>query len=113
MIDRLERECDELNEPLEPLKSFVLPGGAEAAARLHVARTVCRRAEIEVLTLGQYLRPSRQHLPLQRYYTPTEFMSLRRIGLELGFRHVQSGPLVRSSYHAAEQVPDVPGSVAV
>jgi len=50
MIDRLERECDELNEQLEPLRSFVLPGGVEAAARLHVARTVCRRAEIEVLT---------------------------------------------------------------
>jgi lipoic acid synthetase len=62
-------------------------------------------AGVEVLTLGQYLRPSRQHLPLLKYYTPAEFMALRRIGLELGFRHVQSGPLVRSSYHAAEQVP--------
>src|SRR5262249_52825836 len=49
MIDRVERECDELNESLEPLRSFVLPGGAEAAARLHVSRTVCRRAEIQVL----------------------------------------------------------------
>ena len=58
-----------------------------------------------VLTVGQYLRPSQKHLPLVKYYTPAEFMSLRRIGLEMGFRHVQSGPLVRSSYHAAEQVP--------
>ena len=49
--------------------------------------------------------PIRQHLPLDKYYTPAEFMALRRIGLEMGFRHVQSGPLVRSSYHAAEQVP--------
>jgi lipoic acid synthetase len=62
-------------------------------------------AEVDVVTIGQYLRPSRQHLPLHKYYTPAEFMSLRRIGLEMGFRHVQSGPLVRSSYHAAEQVP--------
>jgi lipoic acid synthetase len=64
-----------------------------------------RAADIDVLTIGQYLRPSRQHLPLHRYYTPAEFMTLRRIGLEMGFRHVQAGPLVRSSYHAAEQVP--------
>ena len=52
---------------------------------------------IDVLTIGQYLRPSRQHLPLHKYYTPAEFVALRRIGLEMGFRHVQSGPLVRSS----------------
>ena len=64
-----------------------------------------READIDVLTIGQYLRPSRQHLPLHKYYTPAEFVALRRIGLEMGFRHVQSGPLVRSSYHAAEQVP--------
>jgi lipoic acid synthetase len=64
-----------------------------------------RAADIDVLTIGQYLRPSRQHLPLLKYYTPAEFMSLRRLGFEMGFRHVQSGPLVRSSYHAAEQVP--------
>jgi lipoic acid synthetase len=69
------------------------------------AMQLLRAAHIDVLTLGQYLRPSRQHLPLMKYYTPAEFMSLRRIGLEMGFRHVQSGPLVRSSYHAAEQVP--------
>ncbi len=64
-----------------------------------------REARIDVLTIGQYLRPSRRHLPLLKYYTPAEFAALRRIGLEMGFRHVQSGPLVRSSYHAAEQVP--------
>jgi lipoic acid synthetase len=69
------------------------------------AMRLLREADVEVLTIGQYLRPSRQHLPLHKYYTPAEFMSLRRIGLEMGFRHVQSGPLVRSSYHAAEQVP--------
>jgi lipoic acid synthetase len=69
------------------------------------AMRLLREADVDVLTIGQYLRPSRQHLPLVKYYTPAEFMALRRIGLGLGFRHVQSGPLVRSSYHAAEQVP--------
>jgi lipoic acid synthetase len=69
------------------------------------AMRLLRAAGIDVLTIGQYLRPSRQHLPLHKYYTPAEFMSLRRTGLEMGFKHVQSGPLVRSSYHAAEQVP--------
>jgi lipoic acid synthetase len=69
------------------------------------AMSLLREADIDVLTIGQYLRPSRQHLPLHRYYTPAEFTALRRIGLEMGFKHVQSGPLVRSSYHAAEQVP--------
>jgi lipoyl synthase len=69
------------------------------------AMQLLREANIDVLTIGQYLRPSREHLPLYKYYTPAEFMTLRRIGLELGFKHVQSGPLVRSSYHAAEQVP--------
>ena len=57
--------------------------------------------------------PSRQHLPLVKYYTPAEFMALRRIGLEMGFKHVQSGPLVRSSYHAAEQVPGRETAAAV
>jgi lipoic acid synthetase len=94
-------------------KTGMMLGLGETWGEVVEAMRLLREAEIDVLTLGQYLRPSRQHLPLQRYYTPAEFMSLRRIGLDLGFRHVQSGPLVRSSYHAAEQVPDVPGAVAV
>lgn len=59
---------------------------------------------VEVLTLGQYLRPSAKHLPLVRYYSPDEFDSLREQALALGFRHVEAGPLVRSSYHAERQV---------
>jgi lipoic acid synthetase len=59
---------------------------------------------VDILTLGQYLRPSAAHLPIARWYTPDEFAELRQIGLALGFRHVESGPLVRSSYHAWEQV---------
>jgi lipoic acid synthetase len=60
--------------------------------------------KVEVLTLGQYLRPSAKHLPLVRYYSPEEFDSLREQALALGFRHVEAGPLVRSSYHAERQV---------
>ena len=63
-----------------------------------------REVDVDILTLGQYLRPSTTHIPLDRYYTPDEFRHLRAVGLELGYRHVESGPLVRSSYHAWEQV---------
>ncbi len=59
---------------------------------------------VSILTIGQYLQPSRQHLPIERYYTIEEFQELKDFGLEIGFRWVESGPLVRSSYHAAEQV---------
>lgn len=60
--------------------------------------------KLDILTIGQYLQPSRQHLPIERYYEPEEFEELRRIGYELGFRWVESGPLVRSSYRAEKQV---------
>ena len=62
-----------------------------------------RAAGVEIVTIGQYLRPSLANLPMSRYYAPAEFAELKRIGLELGFGHVESGPLVRSSYHAHEQ----------
>jgi lipoic acid synthetase len=58
----------------------------------------------QVLTIGQYLRPSPMHLPIERYWTPAEFAELRDAGMSLGFRHVESGPLVRSSYHAERHV---------
>jgi lipoic acid synthetase len=61
-------------------------------------------ADVGILTLGQYLRPSVDHLPVARWYAPEEFEELRRTGLSMGFRHVEAGPLVRSSYHAWEQV---------
>lgn len=60
--------------------------------------------EVDILTIGQYLQPTRKHLPIIRYYKPKEFDSLRNIGLEMGFRWVESGPLVRSSYRADRQV---------
>jgi lipoic acid synthetase len=59
---------------------------------------------VEILTVGQYLRPSLNHLPIVRYVTPEEFADLKREALAMGFRHVESGPLVRSSYHAWEHV---------
>ncbi|GAB5490726.1 MAG: lipoyl synthase [Phototrophicaceae bacterium] len=60
--------------------------------------------KVDILTLGQYLQPSKKHLPIERYYTPEEFDKLREIGLDMGFKWVESGPLVRSSYHADQQV---------
>jgi lipoic acid synthetase len=62
-----------------------------------------RGVGVDLLTLGQYLRPSPAHLPVARYYRPEEFTELAAVGGELGFRHVESGPLVRSSYHARQQ----------
>jgi lipoic acid synthetase len=70
----------------------------ECAARIRASGT-------DVLTVGQYLRPSGNHLPLVRYYTPEEFARIRDEALAMGYGHVESGPLVRSSYHAEEQVP--------
>src|SRR5687768_5903090 len=82
-------------------KTGLMLGLGESWDEILEALGLLRAAEIDVLTIGQYLRPSRQHLPLHKYYTPAEFLALRRTGLEMGFKHVQSGPLVRSSYHAA------------
>jgi len=64
-------------------------------------------AGVEIATIGQYLRPSRDQLPVARYYTPEEFATLKHEGERLGIRHVESGPLVRSSYHAHEQSRDI------
>lgn len=62
-----------------------------------------RQVNVDILTIGQYLQPTRAHLPVERYVKPDEFAEMKRIGFDLGFRHVESGPLVRSSYHAEEQ----------
>jgi lipoyl synthase len=69
-----------------------------------------RRSDVNIVTLGQYLRPSDGHLPIARYYTPAEFAELRDIGLALGFRHVESSPLTRSSYHAWSQIDHARGA---
>jgi len=67
----------------------------------------------DILTVGQYLQPTRDHLPVERYWTPEEFAALRRDGLRIGFRHVESGPLVRSSYHAESQTVLLPKKQAL
>ena len=84
-------------------KSGVMAGLGETTEELiEVFRDLGGR-DVDILTVGQYLRPSRDHLPMARFYTPEEFNSLRDEALRFGFRHVESGPLVRSSYHAHEQ----------
>ena len=84
-------------------KSGVMVGlGEEMHELLQVYRDLAA-VGVDVLTIGQYLRPSRDHLPIARYYTPEEFAQMKQEALRMGFRHVESGPLVRSSYHAHEQ----------
>lgn len=85
-------------------KSGIIAGLGEDWDELLGAMRDLRAAQVDILTIGQYLRPSDQHLPIARWYTPDEFAELKRYGMSLGFRHVESGPLVRSSYHAWEQV---------
>jgi len=85
-------------------KSGIICGLGEEWDELLAAMRDLRAQGVDILTLGQYLRPSDRHLPIARYYTPEEFTDLRRLGLEMGYRHVEAGPLVRSSYHAWEQV---------
>jgi lipoic acid synthetase len=90
-------------DPRTVTKSGVMVGlGEEMHELLGVYRDLAR-AGVDVLTIGQYLRPSKDHLPIARYYTPDEFAYMKREALAMGFRHVESGPLVRSSYHAHEQ----------
>jgi lipoic acid synthetase len=88
-------------------KSGVMVGLGETMTELiDVFRDLAER-RVDILTVGQYLRPSRDHLPIARFYTPDEFQYLKEEALHLGFRHVESGPLVRSSYHAHEQADGV------
>ncbi len=85
-------------------KSGIMVGLGETMDELKSVMQDLRSWGVDILTIGQYLQPSRRHLAIQRYYTPEEFAHLKTYGLELGFRWVESAPLVRSSYHAVEQV---------
>jgi lipoic acid synthetase len=90
-------------DPETVTKSGVMVGiGEETSELIEVFRDLGEQG-VDILTIGQYLRPSKDHLPMTRYYTPAEFVSLKEEALKFGFRHVESGPLVRSSYHAHEQ----------
>ena len=87
-----------------PTKSGLMVGLGENWDELVATLRDLRTAGCQIVTIGQYLRPSLANLPMTRYYTPAEFAELKRLGLEMGFGHVESGPLVRSSYHAHEQI---------
>ena len=87
-----------------PTKTGMILGMGETIEEVITVMRDLRDVDVDILTLGQYLRPSDAHIALDRYYTPQEFKRLYEIGMEMGFRHVESGPLVRSSYHAWEQV---------
>ena len=90
-------------------KSGIILGLGEERAELLETMRDLRMADVNILTLGQYLRPSARHLPVARYYAPEEFAELAEAGRVMGFAHVESGPLVRSSYHAKRQVAGVQG----
>jgi lipoic acid synthetase len=90
--------------PRTPTKSGLMLGLGETRAELIAVFEDLRQHDVDVLTLGQYLRPTLRHLPVERYVDPSEFEDLRVFAKSIGFRHVESGPLVRSSYHAHTQL---------
>jgi lipoyl synthase len=107
--DRYEWSKTILSEAknLEPdllTKSGIMLGLGETMDEVKQVLDDLRMWNVDILTVGQYLQPSRRHLPIVRYYTPEEFAEIKEYGLGIGFQWVESGPLVRSSYHAAEQV---------
>jgi lipoic acid synthetase len=85
-------------------KSGFMVGLGETEGEVLSLMEDLRKTDCDIITIGQYLRPTKNHLPVQRYVHPDEFKLYKSVGLEMGFRHVESGPLVRSSYHADEQV---------
>ncbi len=99
IFEFVKREAPEI-----PSKTGIILGLGETTEEVLSVMRDLRTVDVDILTLGQYLRPSADHLPLDRYYTPQEFRELGAAGRAMGFRHVESGPLVRSSYHAWEQV---------
>ena len=99
---RLLRRAKEMAPDLTTKSGLMCGLGEEWDELLGAMRDLAAEG-VDLLTLGQYLRPSASHLPVARYYTPDEFAALRAAGIAMGFRHVEAGPLVRSSYHAWEQ----------
>lgn len=104
LLDRARRYA-----PAIPTKTGLMVGLGEEWSELVATLGDLRGVGVQILTIGQYLRPSEEHLPMARYYTPEEFADLKAVALELGFGHVESGPLVRSSYHAHEQAEALAG----
>ena len=87
-----------------PTKTGIILGMGETNEEVIDVMKDLRAVDVDILTLGQYLRPSASHIKLDRYVTPDEFRMLRDVGMSMGFRHVESGPLVRSSYHAERHI---------
>ena len=90
-------------------KTGIMCGLGESIDEIYDVMDDLRKVSVDVLTLGQYLNPTKKHAPIARFYTPEEFREMQLEGLRRGFKHVVSGPLVRSSYHAHEHVPDALG----
>lgn len=106
---RYERSLEMLEyaaalRPDIPTKSGLMAGLGETDEEVLAVLADLRRHKVRIVTIGQYLRPTLQHLPVLRYVTPGQFEEYRRAALALGFEHVESGPFVRSSYHAADAV---------
>ncbi len=101
-LEHAKEIAAESGEQIVTKTGIIVGMGEEMHELLAVFRDLADR-RVDILTIGQYLRPSRDHLPMTRYYTPDEFAFLKHEALAMGFRHVESGPLVRSSYHAQEQ----------
>jgi lipoyl synthase len=102
---RYERSLEMLQyakelRPETPVKSGLMLGLGETPEEVLEVMRDLHQHRVDILTLGQYLRPSAKHLPIVRYIPPTEFESYRRAGVEMGFAHIEAGPLIRSSYHA-------------
>jgi lipoic acid synthetase len=91
-------------DPKALTKSGIMVGLGEEVAEVKAVMRDLREWDVDILTIGQYLQPSKEHVPIERYYEPLEFDELKAFGEEIGFKWVESGPLVRSSYRAAEQV---------
>lgn len=99
----LLRRAKEL-QPDIPTKSSIMLGVGETYEEVLRTMDDLRTVDVDILTIGQYLQPTKKHLDVQRFWTPEEFAALKEDGMKRGFKHVESGPLVRSSYHAHEQV---------
>jgi len=104
MLAYVKQASPAISNKSVPTKSGLMLGLGETIDEVLEVMRGLRASQVDILTLGQYLRPSPKHLPILRYVTLDEFAELKRRGYEMGFRHVESGPLVRSSYHAADAV---------
>lgn len=105
LLERAAKRRDAENRGMLT-KSGIMVGLGETSDEIIQTMRDLKGVDCDVLTIGQYLQPAVKRLPVEKYYTPEEFAEFKRVGLEMGFRYVESGPLVRSSYHAHEHTPD-------